>query len=96
MKVLEVLFKCYKVLKKEEYMPVSHDQIAELLNANLPNSKWELTDMVGDNNHWSLTIYHPDFLGKSKVMQHKMVNEALKSILGNELHALKITTLNQG
>ncbi|MBN9543693.1 MAG: BolA family transcriptional regulator [Alphaproteobacteria bacterium] len=77
-------------------MPVSYDQISELLTKNMPDAKWELIDMVGDNNHWSLTITSEHFKGKPRVMQHKMVNEALKTILGGDLHALKITTKTEG
>ena len=33
-----------------------------------------------------------NFVGKSKIEQHKMVYKALKGKMGNELHALALTT----
>ncbi|MBN8827619.1 MAG: BolA/IbaG family iron-sulfur metabolism protein [Sphingobacteriia bacterium] len=73
-------------------MPLTADEISEHLKSHFPEAKWELTDLVGDNNHWSLTIWSQQFSGKSRIEQHKMVNAALKNVLGGELHALKITT----
>ena len=35
------------------------------------------------------------FNGKSRVEQHKMVYKALKGKMGNELHALALTTEEQ-
>lgn len=73
-------------------MPLTSDQISEYIKKSFPTAKWELVDLVGDNNHWSLTIYAEEFRGKSRVEQHKLVNKALKEVLGGELHALSIVT----
>ena len=47
---------------------------------------------MGDHNHYSAKISSKIFTGKSKVEQHKMVYKALKGKMGNELHALALTT----
>ena len=47
---------------------------------------------MGDNNHYSAIIKSSIFKGKSKIEQHKMIYKSLKGKMGNELHALSITT----
>ena len=47
---------------------------------------------MGDNNHYSALIKSKMFNGLSKIEQHKLVYKSLKGKMGNELHALSITT----
>jgi stress-induced morphogen len=47
---------------------------------------------MGDNNHYSATIKSKVFSGMSRIEQHKLVYKSLKGKMGNELHALSITT----
>ena len=47
---------------------------------------------MGDNNHYSAIIHSKEFNGLSKIEQHKLVYKSLKGKMGNELHALSITT----
>ena len=47
---------------------------------------------MGDNNHYSATIKSSKFNNLSKIEQHKLVYKSLKGKMGNELHALSITT----
>ena len=48
---------------------------------------------MGDNNHYSATIKSNVFKNLSKIEQHKIVYKSLKGKMGNELHALSLTTL---
>ena len=58
-----------------------------------PNrAKIEIKDLMGDNNHYSAIIVSKLFVGLSKIEQHKLVYKSLKGKMGNELHALSITT----
>ena len=52
----------------------------------------EIKDLMGDNNHYSATIKSKLFNNLSKIEQHKLVYKSLKGKMGNELHALSITT----
>ena len=52
----------------------------------------EIKDLMGDNNHYAATIISAKFNNLSKIEQHKLVYKALKGKMGNELHALSITT----
>ena len=47
---------------------------------------------MGDSNHYSAIISSKMFKGLNKIEQHKLVYKSLKGKMGNELHALSITT----
>ena len=73
-------------------MAMNIKEIESLIKEALPDSKIEIQDLAGDGNHYSATIISSEFNGKSKIEQHKMVYNALKGKMGNELHALAIKT----
>jgi stress-induced morphogen len=58
----------------------------------IPDAVINIQDLAGDSNHYSATIISSLFKGKSKIEQHKLVYNALKGKMGNELHALSIKT----
>ena len=66
--------------------------IESLIKEALSDATVEIHDLAGDGNHYSATITSSQFSGKSKIEQHKMVYNSLKGKMGNELHALSITT----
>jgi len=70
----------------------SHKIEAAILAA-LPGAIVELTDLAGDDDHWAAKITAPQFAGKSRVQQHKMVYAAFGDKMGGELHALQVTTV---
>lgn len=74
-------------------MPMSGPDIEAAILAALPGAEIELTDLAGDNDHWAATVKAPQFAGKSRVQQHKMVYSALGGRMGGELHALQVTTV---
>ena len=73
-------------------MPMPAEEITAMIKAAIPDARIELTDLAGDNDHWSATIVSEAFRGKPKVRQHQMVYAALKGKMGGELHALALTT----
>ena len=73
-------------------MALSEEKIRSLIKNSIPDATIEIKDLVGDNNHYSAKISSKIFSGKSKVEQHKLVYKSLKGKMGNELHALSITT----
>ena len=73
-------------------MPLTKNEISEMIMKAFPDASLELKDTAGDNNHYSAKIISKTFNGKSKVEQHKMVYKALKGNMGNELHALALST----
>ena len=73
-------------------MAMDLKEIENLIKEGLSDAKVEIQDLAGDGNHYSATITSSLFSGKSKIEQHKMVYSSLKGKMGNELHALSITT----
>ncbi|MEO9462288.1 MAG: BolA family transcriptional regulator [Marinomonas sp.] len=73
-------------------MPMSADEITQAITTGLPGASIELTDLAGDNDHWAAVVTAPQFAGKNRVQQHKMVYEALGGKMGGVLHALQLTT----
>ena len=71
-------------------------EIESLVKKAIPDAVIDIQDLAGDGNHYSATIVSSLFNGKSKVEQHKMVYNALKGKMGNELHALAIKTKEKG
>ena len=73
-------------------MALSIEEIKKLITSSIPDASIEIKDLVGDNNHYSAKISSKIFNDLSKIEQHKMVYNSLKGKMGNELHALSITT----
>jgi stress-induced morphogen len=73
-------------------MPLTMNEIKELIVSSIPDADVELKDLAGDNNHFSATITSSKFKGLSKIEQHKLVYKSLKGKMGNELHALALNT----
>ena len=73
-------------------MPLSEDQIKKLIIESIPDATIEIKDLMGDKNHYSDKIKSKLFNDLNKVEQHKLVYKSLKGKMGNELHALSITT----
>ena len=73
-------------------MALSIEEIKKLIISSIPDATIEIKDLVGDNNHYSAKIISKIFNGKSKIEQHKIVYKSLQGKMGNELHALALTT----
>ena len=71
-------------------MPAS--EIEKLIKEAFPDADVTMTDLAGDNDHWSASVVSSAFQGKSRVQQHQMVYAALKGRMGGELHALQLQT----
>ena len=73
-------------------MAMNLKEIEKLIKESIPDALVEIQDLAGDGNHYSATISSSEFIGKSKIEQHKKVYASLKGKMGNELHALAIKT----
>ena len=77
-------------------MPIAKENLFTLLKESFPNADITIDSLVDDNDHYSITIIDNSFLNQSKIMQHKMVNKALESVLKtNILHAVQIKTITK-
>ena len=77
-------------------MAMNLKEIEKLIKESIPDALVEIQDLAGDGNHYSATISSSEFIGKSKIEQHKIVYASLKGKMGNELHALEIKTKEKG
>ena len=73
-------------------MAMDLKEIEKFIKEAMPDASIEIQDLAGVGNHYSATIASSQFVGKSKIEQHKMVYNSLKGRMGNELHALAIKT----
>lgn len=73
-------------------MAIKQVEIEILLKEGFPDADIYVQDLAGDDNHFSAKIKSAQFKGKSRVQQHQMEYNALKGKMGNELHALALTT----
>ena len=76
-------------------MPMTKDNIEELIIQSIPDAKVTIEDLRGDGDHYSAIVVSKSFDGKSIIQQHKMVYESLKGKMGNELHALELKTKSE-
>lgn len=53
----------------------------------------EHLEVDGDGSHFEAVIVSPAFAGKTRVARHQLVNRALGTQMGNEIHALSMKTL---
>ena len=73
-------------------MAIKQEEIHKLLKEGFPDADIEIYDLAGDDNHYAAKIKSSKFKGKTRVQQHQMVYASLKGKMGNELHALALTT----
>jgi stress-induced morphogen len=73
-------------------MAMSAEDIEALIRVALPSAEVVIEDLAGDGNHYRARVTSPEFAGKSRIQQHKMVYEALGGRMGGELHALQLVT----
>ena len=53
-------------------MAMDLNEIEALIKEALPDAVVEIQDLAGDGNHYSATVTSSQFLGKSKIEQHKI------------------------
>jgi stress-induced morphogen len=73
-------------------MPMEAADIETLIRAGIPDATVEITDLAGDGDHYAARVVAESFRGTTRVSQQKRVYEALGGRMGNELHALQLTT----
>ncbi|WP_114392055.1 BolA family protein [Oleisolibacter albus] len=73
-------------------MAMDAGEIERLIRDGIPDAIVRIDDLRGDGDHYAAYVESPSFKGKTRVAQHQMVYAALKGRMGNELHALALTT----
>ena len=73
-------------------MAMDAAEIERLIRMALPDAQVTIEDLRGDGDHYAAHVVAPQFKGKTRVQQHKMVYDALEGRMGGVLHALALTT----
>lgn len=66
--------------------------IEALIRAALPDATVEITDLAGDGDHYQARVVSTAFAGLPRIRQHQLVYASLGGRMGNELHALALST----
>ena len=73
-------------------MALTIEEIKKHILEAIPDASIEIKDLMGDNNHYSAIVKSKIFKGMNRIDQHKLIYKSLKGKMGNELHALSLTT----
>ena len=74
-------------------MAVSIAEVRLLIEAALPGADVEVIDETGTSDHLHATVTAPQFEGKSRIEQHRMVKAACRARFEDgSIHALSIKT----
>jgi stress-induced morphogen len=73
-------------------MPMPAAEIESLIREGIPDARIEIVDLAGDGDHYEARVVAESFRGQPRVKQHQRVYQTLGSRMGNELHALKLST----
>ena len=73
-------------------MAISETKLISILQQSFSNAKIKITDLAGDQDHYSLDITCNSFKGLPLIKQHRLVKDALSEVLEKELHAITIKT----
>ena len=73
-------------------MPMSATDIETMIREALPDAQVTIRDLAGDGDHYAADVISESFRGKTRVQQHRLIIDALKGKMGDELHALALQT----
>ena len=73
-------------------MAMAAHEIENLIREGIPDARIEIVDLAGDGDHYEARIVSESFRGQPRIRQHQRVYQALGGRMGNELHALKLST----
>jgi len=75
----------------DEQERVNNQLLIGLVEQSIPQSDVDVRLFSGVD-HFEMRVISPAFAGKSKVMQHQMVYQALGNHMRNRIHALALKT----
>lgn len=68
------------------------DEIKSRIEAAIPDSRAEVTDLTGGGDHFRAQVVSPAFGGRSRIEQHKLVYAVFGDEIGGPIHALSLKT----
>jgi len=71
---------------------IETDKLRALLEGAFPGATVQIVDLTGTRDHYQVSIVAEAFRGQPRMRQHKMVYEALGSLMRGPIHALSLKT----
>lgn len=71
---------------------VEPELIEEKIRAALSDAEIEIQDMTGTKDHYRVLIVSPDFEGKNRIEQRRMVYDIFAEEMKGPIHALDMKT----
>lgn len=68
------------------------EQVKSRIEDALPGARVQIGTFSGDD-HFEAVVEAPQFKGKSRIEQHRMVYAALDGLIGGAMHALALKTV---
>ncbi|MGH2923804.1 MAG: BolA/IbaG family iron-sulfur metabolism protein [Solirubrobacterales bacterium] len=74
-------------------MAIALDEVRLLIEAALPGAEVEVVDETGTQDHLRATVKAPQFEGRSRIDQHRLVKQAVQARFDDgSIHALSLKT----
>jgi stress-induced morphogen len=70
----------------------SADELKQRIEAAIPGSRAEVTDLTGGGDHFRASVVAPEFAGLSRIQQHRRVYAVFGDEIGGPIHAFSIET----
>jgi stress-induced morphogen len=72
---------------------ISLDEVRLLIEASLPGAEVEVLDETGTQDHLRAEVTAPQFVGLSRIEQHRLVKKAVQARFDDgSIHALSVKT----
>jgi len=71
--------------------PPQPEELAALVKQHIPEAQVDV-HLFSGNDHFEMAVISPAFAGKNRVVQHKMVYQALGEHMRQRVHALALST----
>lgn len=68
------------------------EQVKSRIEDALPGARVQVGTFSGDD-HFEAVVEAPQFKGKTRIEQHRMVYAALDGLIGDAMHALALKTV---
>jgi stress-induced morphogen len=76
-------------------MPTT-DDLKLRIEAAIPGSQADVTDLTGTGDHFRATVIAPEFAELSRIEQHRRVYAVFGADIGGPIHALSLVTKAEG
>jgi stress-induced morphogen len=66
--------------------------LENLIKKEIPDAVVQVQDVRGDGLYFSATVTSGQFAGMSRIQQHSRVYRAIGPLIGDDAHAVQLTT----